>query len=573
MQHWNTYALTWKACWKTSKPQLVLHSWLISDHVYPSLLNELDDDLMLELDETVRQNQVACQPFSRSGRAEAELFERHPELIDIIERSWRAKVDSFRLQSRLRDEDSYYASTGKHRSVHRNDDGDTDQSHRSSNQATSSVANSTKTPKPKHSTGDLMFEMEEEQENQQLTIPVDPITPSREQHRGQFLDDLHEPSPAIQAAELSTSLQLSSPADPSISPAHGSSLEGSKLPMSSESPITNMRVWGSAVVATSKLDMKEYMAQASSEKLSYLSLGLASQQARSPSGQQSQSMKLSQKERKRQQHQQYSHQSQQDMSPKNSSVVDEPEQSQTPKPSPWRVASAGQKVSLKEVLGAESSKSPPPFSEKMQRQTSNPPLTMRQTVPGNAQALRRAVSGGSQQDSKPIPMRSVSTPAVSDAPHPTRPSNTTNKSESPIIQSIRHAPPPAEPSLQLSMSDILTQQQTEKDVIRDAVAKRSLQEIQEEQAFQEWWDEESRKVREEQEQETRGKTVSPARGRNGGSRGKGRGIGKTRGWGTGKDGSRDPSKTGDAKSSPAGGSDSRGGRSSRSGKEPRGLGR
>ena len=50
-----------------------------------------------------------------------------------------------------------------------------------------------------------------------------------------------------------------------------------------------------------------------------------------------------------------------------------------------------------------------------------------------------------------------------------------------------------------SMDDILTEEQAVKDSIKGAVAKRSLQEIQQEQEFQEWWEKESARVMEEEE--------------------------------------------------------------------------
>ncbi len=93
------------------------------------------------------------------------------------------------------------------------------------------------------------------------------------------------------------------------------------------------------------------------------------------------------------------------------------------------------------------------------------------------------------------------------------------------------------------MADILTQQQLEKDVIREAVAKRSLQEIQQEQEFQEWWDLESRKVREEEEELVRGlggrveKSERSGRGKERG-RGEGRG-GRGRGRGRGRGGAQE----------------------------------
>ena len=48
------------------------------------------------------------------------------------------------------------------------------------------------------------------------------------------------------------------------------------------------------------------------------------------------------------------------------------------------------------------------------------------------------------------------------------------------------------------MADIQSQQQMEKIIAQDAVAKRSLQEIQAEQEFQEWWDKESARIQGEE---------------------------------------------------------------------------
>ena len=48
------------------------------------------------------------------------------------------------------------------------------------------------------------------------------------------------------------------------------------------------------------------------------------------------------------------------------------------------------------------------------------------------------------------------------------------------------------------MADIIGQQVREQELVKEAVAKRSLQEIQQEQAFQEWWDQESRRAQEEE---------------------------------------------------------------------------
>lgn len=88
----------------------------------------------------------------------------------------------------------------------------------------------------------------------------------------------------------------------------------------------------------------------------------------------------------------------------------------------------------------------------------------------------------------------------------------------------------AEASLNLSLSDIISQQQTEQDIIQGKVLKRSLEEIQQEQEFQAWWDAECERVQLEQEEEE-GKKVRKSskkedKKESGGSNGrKGRGGG------------------------------------------------
>lgn len=70
------------------------------------------------------------------------------------------------------------------------------------------------------------------------------------------------------------------------------------------------------------------------------------------------------------------------------------------------------------------------------------------------------------------------------------------------------------------MMEILSLQEAEKASIRDAAAKRSLEEIQQEQEFQQWWEAESKRAIEEEEQAKRA-TERAARAAKG--RGKGRG--------------------------------------------------
>jgi len=493
-----------------------------------SLLDELDHELMLELDEVVRQNQLACMPFAKNGRAEAELFEAHPELHDIIERGRRAKIDSFRLQSRLLDEDIYYANAAKARTLPQNDE-NLSLSSKVRRKSSSERYAASSPLRPKASITDLMFEMEE--------LP-DEATPEGSSRSTPLLggNELHV-SPRLQAS--SSGLQSNEPAcnerhedtahdidvGTSASPRFGLPSQSLDLASLPEAAISPAQPW--ATLSSSKLSMTQIMAQASSNRNSSLSSGLALKGRTIENTTTSAAAKPSQRERKRQQQQQL--QPGQDDAPAPPIHAQLPEET-VKAASPWRVASGGPKISLKDVLSPDNKK---PSRPNIPSQASTPPLTLRQTVPGNASAIRRAASGGSPHLNTPKPIRSVSTPVASDKPS-NSPSAGTG-THPPSIRSVRYAPPAAaEASLQLPMADILALQQTEKDVIKEAVAKRSLQEIQEEQAFQEWWDQESRKVREEEEEATRGKTVGPGGGKSGAGRGRprsARGRGRRRGRG------------------------------------------
>ena len=64
--------------------------------------------------------------------------------------------------------------------------------------------------------------------------------------------------------------------------------------------------------------------------------------------------------------------------------------------------------------------------------------------------------------------------------------------------------------------------------VKEAVAKRSLQEIQQQQEFEEWFDSESRRVQEEEAQATAAAATAArdGRGKRGRGRGHKRGIGR-----------------------------------------------
>lgn len=149
---------------------------------------------------------------------------------------------------------------------------------------------------------------------------------------------------------------------------------------------------------------------------------------------------------------------------------------------------------------------------------STPHMTMRQTVANPKQAI----SAGAQ-DPGIVSNSKEALPAVGqargrgqDVATPVPPSSNSK----PIPQSIRHQPI-VDADWGLSMSEIVAQQQIEKDIIKEAVARRDLQEIQAEQEFQEWWNKESARVQAAGQEVPAAPTKAPRKNRGrGGGRGK-----------------------------------------------------
>lgn len=438
-------------------------------------LNELEEDLLQELDEVVRQNQLNCMPFAKSERAELELHERHPELAELIDKNKRAKIDAIRLRSKFQE-----LATFKPGSV---DDGYEQMSpmqskarRRSSNHVKQD--NDRPQLKPKASTKDMMFAMDEESDRSFRSPTQSPAirpvstprldaslatSPSEEQwydSRGKLLA-----SPTLAA-------QRSPRYAPQIDSMNGtprtprSPMLGGKTPPSAATP------WSLTPLPAARTDFRNIMAQASGSQASSLSQGIESARSLSyqaPIMSTSPAVKMSQKDRKKLQHQQSS-----------------PEVSlaHTPvKNSPWQTVSSQRVPSLQDVIDTQkdstSSKAP----------VATRPSTTPQPMMGQTVASPKVISPARNLAVPPI-KQALQQRSVSD-------SKTNQPTDSkPIPRSIRHETRPVEPSLQLSMSDIVAQQQLEKQIIKDAVAKRDLQEIQAEQEFQEWWNKESARVQE-----------------------------------------------------------------------------
>lgn len=515
-----------------------------------SLLGELDGDLMLELDEVVRQNQLACLPISKSGRAEVELLETYPWLADLIERGKGIKVDSVSLHTRLHEPEAKFVGGSKAKAAFLEDFDQSPSSQKLRPRSSREGNSQSKSPslKPKSSAADLMFDMDEESESDTENRVKSRL--DQHQRSASRANDTLPPSSLPPEAEAPDDEETVFAKDDHLITVSTTPLSyqntvggtaGSPLPLNSKKP------WGPPALPTSKLEMKDIMAQDSSKRVSNISAAFSLRAKESEASSAGLPARLSQRERKKQQQQQaFSPQH----VPASSPAAADQTQGQQPA-SPWQVASKGPRISLKDVIGSASGETSSHVGS-MARTPS--PMTLRQTISGKAAPAQRAVTSPAQSP-LPAPKRSISTPdtfhLTSQAPLP--PSRSSS-SQTPI-HSIRHTAPPVEPTLQLSMADILSQQQTEKEIIKEAAAKRSLQEIQEEQAFQEWWDEESRKVKAVDEVAAAAKPA-PRGGK--GMRGKARGGSRGRGRGKGVGGSEEASQsTGGAGTSSTG--DGRGG--------------
>lgn len=496
-----------------------------------SLLDELDDDLMLELDEVVRQNQLACLPVAKSGRAEAALLQSYPELCGMIERGRQAKLDSMASQYQSREEEIRYGSLSKGKGPVL-DDSAFGQSGRPSSSKGQSSASKSPLLRARPSTTDLMFDMEEGESK--YTKFFEPPTP--------ILDDLNHPVSRPEPTSLTptTDRTLETPemkactaekktagglyeTPPLFSDQNSSTV--SKKGFANDQT-RDSKPWASSTLASQKLGMKDIMAQASSIRVSDLSSTLSSQ-SQKPASAAGILPKMSQRARKKQQQQQ---------PPATvpdiiSNAIHWGESDglhvrAEPSKSPWRITLPVPKISLKDILGTENKN--PPISKADVSTRCKSPLTLRQTVPGNLSNSQEKTSISSSTQHR-ISGIGPSTSKPSSLPYVEHTSNFSSSSNLKPIQSTHHQLFSAEPSLHLSMSDILEQQQTEKDIFREAVAKRNLQEIQEEQAFQEWWDAEIRKVRSEEASRKEAGEGERGRGR-GRSRARGTAAGRGRGY-------------------------------------------
>lgn len=484
------------------------------------LLDNLDPDLLQDLDHVVRDNQNSRFPFARGGGADVSLHEKYPELLTDINDERRRRVSEMAFRVVQRDDERKLSSSQKMR-VGSLDEGlvasPTPERCRSTSKHGLNEQPSP-TLRPKGSQGNLIFNLDEE-DYSGIESPSSPRMGLTEPHQDVDVGSSSR-LPEAWRGKGKADTDWGQPSSSSPGPPDLSIQGGEDIGTNSAALHTLVRKargpWASAVLPTAKLDLKDIISEASSQ--SALTAGLAAR-TRGSAASSKPGMKMSQKERKRQ------------LQIQAGDMV-QTEKAQTGawetapvagRSSPWKAPAPASKTLVKDALAPGTSveeamahaKAKPLVACEVephlpQRRTSSPdtrfPGQLR--VGGSAAAASKS---GAQAQNRPL------------VPH---------------SRSYMKPAPKAEPSLGASMVDIIGQQKREQELVREAVAKRSLQEIQQEQAFQEWWDQESRRAQEEeadrlakQDKGSGGNDRQDGKGKAGRARGRGRGSGRGKGRG------------------------------------------
>jgi len=191
-------------------------------------------------------------------------------------------------------------------------------------------------------------------------------------------------------------------------------------------------------------------------------------------------MKISQKERKKQMQLQAEAEAAEQQ--KKANTVPWEHVAPKDRPAPWKAAAPTPKTSLKDTMSSESAA------------RGIAPARAKPLVASEASPKPPSVRTASPDTRFPGQSRSSSSSNVPTA-------STEKKQQKPLVPHSKSYITPTrrvEDVYGASMADIMGHQAREQQLAKEAVAKRSLQEIQQEQEFQQWWDQESRRAQEEE---------------------------------------------------------------------------
>ncbi|KAF6823597.1 BTB/POZ domain-containing protein [Colletotrichum plurivorum] len=448
------------------------------------LLDGLEDDLLEELDNVVRENQLARYPFARSDRAELLLFEKDPDLALDIDEERRRRVRDMAFRSTQRDDEKKVSASFKTKFGSLDDSTvftppGLDKSRRKSRVGRNDSFSPSLRPKGSHS--DLIFDMDEETPTPGSN-PVSPLQRAAEAKGRPGLDHFHSPSSAwkeLKAQSPGGSLQLSGASPFLDKSAQAESGPGSPRGVGVPGTPKIGNPWGSAGFPTRKMDLGQVLTEAPAK--SALSAGIAAQKNKDTPSKPFQS-KLSQKERKKQQQAQAASRAASEVESRQRTVAWDKDPA-AGKTGAWRPVPSGAKPPLKETMAKE--------SPKPTLVTSTSSTSLLAVDANSTTSSRRAASPDTRF---PGQSRGRGSPAASSTSLMQPAANRLV----PHSKSYITPAPKAEPTLGLSLADIIGQQEREQEIVREAVAKRSMQEIQQEQEFQEWWDQETRRVQDEE---------------------------------------------------------------------------
>lgn len=418
------------------------------------LINDLEENLLLELGEVIRQNQTSFLPFVRSGIAECALFEKFPELIEEIKEERIRLLRDSSYVSHLKD-DKFISFSSKYSTDCLDD------AYGSYNKNIA-AKNQKRVGKFSHrKSSSLKSSSDDEKSTNFCNHDITPIKIPESSTSGSKSEDISMKFNNSIISDLSIRLDKMSSIPINESDSLNAVPKNKKL---DNSMTSQFKGWSSVRPASLKNDMREIMAQAQSSHSS-VSISPPPRRLKDEINTKINQPKLSQKERKKQLHQQVTnkiHVSEISSNEKNSYQIS----------TPWQTQIRDSGISIRSIY--------------------NEPLSEVKSV----QSIQ--ISSLSKDESS----KSLETNSISNAPNKSlcfkKNLNLANKmgSGGVIVHSKRYIVPSnkAEPAMKLPMVDIIGQQEREQEILKEKIARRSLREIQEEQAFQEWWDKESRRI-------------------------------------------------------------------------------
>ncbi|PHH80602.1 hypothetical protein CDD82_1644 [Ophiocordyceps australis] len=436
------------------------------------LLDGLEDHLLQELDQVTRENQLAKSPTARSGSADHVLHSKYPELAKDIEeeRQRRVKLLASKVQ---RDEDKKFSQSCRVRVGSLDLSPATTPPPDKSRQRCRVGHNEPSSPRlhANDSQNDMIFSMDDEQVAIASSAPS--YLPSQESSANNatgIVSQYTNPAASNDGKKVATDEEI-----PGLSHIEGSANSAASRLQNEPYGTCSGSPWAPWTLSTTKLDLKTIMSEVTTK--SALTAGIQAQSSETAPSKPP--TRMSQKERKKLQQQATSQPSRQSAESSSEAWKTVPSKSQ---PSPWAVAPAASNTSLRDTMSSEA------LNKEVLRRQVGPVAAPQIQV-----QLERKRQGS--PDTKFSGQGRASSPGAVAGP-----AIQTQKTSTLVPHSRSYMAPvaKAEPALEASMADIIGQQKRERELAKEAVVKRSLQEIQQEQAFQEWWDQESRRAQEEE---------------------------------------------------------------------------